>query len=512
MSTGKTCQYCICFLLVVVIVINYALVFQHEIATISLSKKEDDFTLTIAWKKNDDRVASGNANKALFRNSNLRSANIDPNISVTDDSEKKQETAESPSFLIKYSNGGGEQKKKMIKRINPTGDGIRKKLQPSTDKDNKNKNDSKKVDAKKKNEESINTKEKVIIMKDPVDGALQTKQASNATKFARQDHVVIATKIHGKHQWGLLVQSMCLFHYAYNQQVRYDIVVFATEPVPEEDIKVVQDMLSPVKLSLVVDNKGLQNEIAALSPESREIFLGSQSCNVTDASDLNWFSNCRGHRLAYNWQAEFRGKHLWHHPSLREYKTMLWIDADGFATKPWPKDPVEYFVQNDGVIMFDHFPQAKSNFKMQEKLVSGFNKTICSLKLSEETGNLVSELGTPEQCLERGIPNIHGFMHITNLDFFRSPVVTKALDAVFHNCFLNREPDDQLIVTAIPAILAPDRAWDMRSKGFRLDVFHNYKLDGLEQAKPAGFLGYWKEVAKHTLPAADGVCEITEAN
>ena len=88
--------------------------------------------------------------------------------------------------------------------------------------------------------------------------------SSNSTVFVRHEHVVIATKIHGIIQWGLLVQSMCLLHYAYNHKVLYDIIAFSTNPVPEEKIKSLQAMLSPARFRLVVDNRGLHEEIAAL--------------------------------------------------------------------------------------------------------------------------------------------------------------------------------------------------------------------------------------------------------
>lgn len=219
-----------------------------------------------------------------------------------------------------------------------------------------------------------------------------------------------------------------------------------------------------------------------------------------------------GNRLSYNWQAEFRFVHIWHHPAMVDYKTMVWLDSDGFATKPWETDPVDYFIENGGVIMFDHFPQSQSKFWIQKRAYAGFNSTICSLKLSKETGNLVIELGTGDRCGVRGmIPNIHGFFHITNMDFYRSKRVKDGLATVLDDCFLCRFPDDQLAVTVPAATLAPEKSWEMRGKGFHLDVIHNFKLDDIDQAKPAGFLDYWKQVGRHTLPTADGICSVTEA-
>jgi len=429
-------------------------------------------------------------------------------------------------------------KKTVIKRFNPPDAYLRfgnahvapfkNGLKPGNKNKNEDKDEEKTKDkdkdkdedeAKDKDEDKVQDKDEdedkeTIIDKDKdkeenADTNVNASNFSNSTAFVRHDHVVIATKIHGVHQWPLLVQSMCLLHYAYNHKVLYDIVAFSTEPVPEEDIQSLQAMLSPAKFRLVVDNRGLHEEIAALTPTKLDAFL--KMCNVSEATNLTWFSNCDNNRLAYNWQAEFRSIHLWQHPSMADYKTMVWLDTDGFATKVWEKDPVDYFIENDGVIMFDHFPQATSKYWIQKRLYAAFNATICKLKLSKETGNLVTELGTGDRCQERGVPNIHGFFHITNMDFYRSPIVRDGLATILDDCFLCRFPDDQLAVTVPAAILASNRSWEMRSKGFRFDVFHNFRIDGIDQAKPAGFKMYWKKIAQHTHPTAAGVCRITEA-
>lgn len=71
------------------------------------------------------------------------------------------------------------------------------------------------------------------IIDNPDAKATSTKtQSQNATQpFKRYDNVVIATKIHGPHQWEILEQSFCLLHHAYNHKVLYDIVVFTAEPL-----------------------------------------------------------------------------------------------------------------------------------------------------------------------------------------------------------------------------------------------------------------------------------------
>jgi hypothetical protein len=337
-------------------------------------------------------------------------------------------------------------------------------------------------------------------------------------KFVRYDNVAIATKIHGPHQWKLVVQSMCLLHFAYNSKVLYDVIVFTAEPIPVEDVESLQKMLAPAKVSVVIDNIGLQEEIAALTPARYEKFM--ERCNVSSPVNLTWFSNCRGEldgngsptRLAYSWQAEFRSVRIWHHPALADYKYMLWLDTDGFCTKPWEKDPVEYFIKNDGVIMFDHFPQGQAPPRLQPAILDGFNASACHLKLNKTLGNLERTLIDKDSGKSCSVPNIHGFFHITNLDFYRSPPVKHGLETLLGDCFLCRSPDDQLAVTIPAAIFAPERSWEMRSKGFKLDVFHNFAIDGIDRAGPPGFIRYWKEVAKDKVPSTHGMhtCPITE--
>jgi len=335
-------------------------------------------------------------------------------------------------------------------------------------------------------------------------------------KFFRYDKVAIVTKIHGPHQWKLVVQSMCLLHFAYNNKVLYDIIVFTALPIPKEDIESLQKMLAPANVSIVIDNRGLQEEIAALTPARYDHFM--ERCHVSSPTNLTWWSECRGElngrgrqiRLAYAWQAEFRSIHIWHHPSLVDYKYMLWLDSDGFSTKRWENDPVAYFIENDGIIMFDHFPQGSAPGRVQSLILKGFNATVCDLRLNKEKGHLERTL--VHNDTECGIPNIHGFFHITNLDFYRSQPVKYGLETLIGDCFLCRSPDDQLSVTIPAAIFEPERSWEMRSKGFKLDVYHNFALDGLDHVKPARFVRYWKEVVKHNLSSTDGMhtCPITE--
>jgi hypothetical protein len=325
--------------------------------------------------------------------------------------------------------------------------------------------------------------------------------------FERQEGVVIVTKVHGPHQMNLLDQSLCLLHHAYNHRVLYDILVFTTVPLNETRLARTRQLVAPANLTVVVDNRGLQAEIAALSPRRRDAFL--KRCKVTSPENLTWWDECPG-RIAYNWQAEFRSWHIWRHPALADYKYMMWLDTDGFCTRPWEQDPIQTMIENDLVILFDNFPCGQvTGREVQERIFQAFNTTICSLRLNNQTGQLQAQLG--DSCWTTNIPNIHGFMHITNLDFYRSdPVMTWAKTWI-GDCFLCRKFDDQFAVTAPAAILAPNKSWDMRTNGIHLDIFHNYFMDGRTTEPAGGFTKYWRRKVQRTnfTAAPKGVCPIT---
>jgi hypothetical protein len=354
--------------------------------------------------------------------------------------------------------------------------------------------------------------------------------SGNSTGFKRYDRVAIVTKIHGPHQWLLVEQSMCLLHHAYNHKVLYDIVIFTASEIPQELIDDFEKMVAPAKVSIVMDNIGFQEEIAALTPAKHKLFL--ERCMVTDPVNLTWWSECNdpgrksgAGRVAYNWQAEFRSVRIWEDPALEKYRYMLWLDSDGFPSKPWEKDPVEYFIENEGVIMFDNWPKGATG-QFTEKILDGFNESLCDLHLNKEKGHFERNLINHEDyaiikngnknntvnCNSRSIQMIHGFFHITDLDFFRQPKVINGLKGLLGDCFLCRRPDDQLAVTVPPAIYAPEKSFDMRSHGFNLSVSHNFNLDGKEKQRPINFVKYWNNVAKIDFPSAEKACKITQGS
>jgi hypothetical protein len=337
-------------------------------------------------------------------------------------------------------------------------------------------------------------------------------------EFERQDRVVIVTKLHSRVHFSLLEQSLCLLHYAYNVRLNYDIVVFYTEDIPYDYVERIKAIVAPAKISVVMDNKGLREEVNDLNPERKAALL--QRCNVTTVDEMDWFTNCMEEkagglqRLAYTWQAEFRALHIWHHPALREYKYMMWLDTDGFCTRVWPRDPIAYFIQQNLVMMFDHFPQGSSRGEeFQQRIGAAFNTTLCGITLTKK-GKLVATTTTSTstgggRCDRSRIPQIHGFFHITDLDFYRSDPVMKWNRILIGNEKFSRRFDDQIAVTVPVAILAPNQSQEMERAGLKLDVFHNFKLDGKYQV--GGFKSYWSKYGASNFSEAYGNCAVTDA-
>ena len=329
---------------------------------------------------------------------------------------------------------------------------------------------------------------------------------SSPMEFQRHDGVVIVTKIHGPKLMILVEQMICLLTKAYNERMRYDIIVFTTDPFSDENKTHIQSMGAPANVTVIQDNPGLQTMIEQLEPIRKQHFL--QRCNITtpeQLAKLTWYATCwedgEPHRLAYTWQAEFRALHIWNHPALQPYRYMLWMDTDGFCTEVWQRDPIAYLIEHQLVILFDNFPMGVSRGSgFAERYQAAFHTSLCGVNLVD--GHLVANVGG--DCPSPVVPHIHGFFHITDMDFYRSPPVQHWTKTLIGERFLSRKYDDQLGVTVPAAILAPNRSCEMEYHGIQLRVYHNGKLDGKQPV--GGFKRFWQRNGKHSFPSAWKVC------
>ena len=337
--------------------------------------------------------------------------------------------------------------------------------------------------------------------------------------FNRHHGVVVATKMHGHYpNPGMAAQALCLFTSAYNYLAKYDIVVFTTQMPKEYELVEIQHAAHPADVKVVQDAPSNISVMINAFPEAKKAAL-LKWCNASDAENLTWFSHCYKRedsvRLNYGWQAEFRAKHVWTHQALASYETMLWLDTDAFAMSPWHQDPIDMFIRNQLVLLFAHFPQGSSSGEqVQDRVHRAFGARICQVRLLRGQLNATR----CENDHRRSIKLVHGFMHVTNLEFFRTEPVRKWTDAWISDNAFSRKFDDQAAVTIPAALLAPDKAWDMWSHGMSLNVMHNGAVDGRYrlQGLPS-YLKYWSKYVHapstvSTFPRARANCKVHYGN
>jgi len=302
---------------------------------------------------------------------------------------------------------------------------------------------------------------------------------SNIKDFERQPNVVIATKIHGPDFMAQLRQCFCLLKAAYNDRMRYDILVFTTIPLSDYDVTQLTEIVHPANLRIETDRLTLHDQLKAMTRLQR-MHLKNR-CKVNSTDELYWWTRCCEDgitgtcmSLAYTWQSEFRAKHLWTHEALKPYKTMMWFDSDAMATRVWNHDPVAVFLRNQLKMFFAHFPQGKSaGIDLRDKIVEAFNETLCLVKM--KNGHFFARGGT---CLKVVIPNIHGFFYVADLDFYRQPEILHWFDVLIGDSKFSRRWDDQLAVTVPAAMRAQNLTWEMEAIGVINDVWHNQYFDG----------------------------------
>jgi hypothetical protein len=187
---------------------------------------------------------------------------------------------------------------------------------------------------------------------------------------------------------------------------------------------------------------------------------------------------------------------------------MLWLDSDAMCGKAWTVDPVAQMIRNKLVLMWDHFPQGfATGADVQDRIQRSFDhRTLCNVTIVD--GHFNPYFGN---CwVDTKIGGVHGFLHITNLDFYRSAPVQKWVNIFIGDTKFYRIYDDQMAVTVPAAILAPNQSWDMRSHDINLQVLHNGYIDGHTKWKGGFFKMYWRREGRFVFPEAAAKCDITD--
>lgn len=323
--------------------------------------------------------------------------------------------------------------------------------------------------------------------------------------FVKQPNVVIAMKIHGDAFVPEVKQCMCLLHAAYNNRVLYDIIIFVTIALPEQDMQDIRAIVHPANINFVVDEKTFEDQIAELTPAQKKTLL-NRCPGVNKTEDLSWHERCRDGKhwmpLAYCWMSEFRSKQIWTQKALAKYKYMLWFDSDSFSTMVWKQDPVAFAIRKNLVLLMGNYPQGsvKAMTGVHYRISQAYNRTLCSSEL-DMFGRLRVTYGDPETC-RTNVQGTHGYFHITDLDFYRLPQNLHWSEVLIGDGKFQRIWDDQLAVIVPPAMLAPERTMEMETAGLKLEVMHNGMMMGKRKWVGGAFKKFFRRDAPTKFPEA----------
>lgn len=299
--------------------------------------------------------------------------------------------------------------------------------------------------------------------------------------------------------------------HAYNKYVMYDIVIFSTLPWTDEEVESIRKVVEGANLTVVVDPLSLEQQIESMSKD--EAAYLRKRCKKQRNETLEWTDKCCEENyphcteLGYAWQAEFRAYNIWKQPVLEPYKYMLWFDSDALPTRPFQVDPVRFMVENDLVLLMDNFPQGYArNPLLQEKMEAAYNRSICdvTLDIKGRFSPILPINNSPCKIIQVSL--VHGFLHVTNLDFYRSPLNLNFNKILVSSHRFSRQWDDQIAVTVPAAMGAPERAWDMRQNGLNLSIWHNGYLDGKTDIRPRGFKVWFHKVGHQRWPEGQEKC------
>ena len=294
---------------------------------------------------------------------------------------------------------------------------------------------------------------------------------------------------------------LCLLSHAYNDKVKYDVVVFTTMPWEENEIAEVQQVALPAKVTVVLEGPSLEERLAALTEDERNFLY--ERCGKTKEKNLTWFHHCKEPNaknvanLGYSWQAEFRAYHIWTHPAIREYRYMMWLDSDARLTKEWDVDPMKIMVENNLVLLYSGFPywHHHSNSDVADILKASYNTSICTIDAKRE--RLVAQ-----PCAGPATFSVvAGMHHITDMNVYRKDIHQQFLKNYTGPYPFSRERDDQAAVTLVAVMeqyiqnnysndIKKELVWNERGHDLTLKIGHHRKFDNLRSERlPGNLLG-----------------------
>jgi hypothetical protein len=331
----------------------------------------------------------------------------------------------------------------------------------------------------------------VDIVPVPAPASIHNSDSNANAPFERYDGVVIVTKVLWPKDIQHLKNWICLINHAYNDKVKYDVVVFTTMPWDDKDIAQLQKAALPAKLTVALEAPPLEEQMAAMTKE--EVQFLNDRCGHKANETLTWNHYCTEpgskHKtnLGYSWQAEFRAYHIWTHPAIKEYKYMMWLDTDAMVGKNWDVDPMKVMIENDLTVMYAGYPYGtiRSNITLGGKLMQAYNTSICDVG-KDKRSQIHAKVCKDEPATVQQIAGMH---HITNLHVFRKDVHQKFLKAFTGDYRFSRKSDDQVAVTIVglmeqyiqnnytDGVPKKYTVWHQRSNNMTMKISHHKMYD-----------------------------------
>ncbi len=112
------------------------------------------------------------------------------------------------------------------------------------------------------------------------------------TNFTRYDSVAIVTKVLWPKDIKNLERWLCYISHAYNDKMKYDVIVFTTMPWEEKDIVRLQNVAAHVNVTVALEGPSLEEQLAAMTKEEVKFLRNRCGLNDTDDRELTWTNYC----------------------------------------------------------------------------------------------------------------------------------------------------------------------------------------------------------------------------
>ena len=112
------------------------------------------------------------------------------------------------------------------------------------------------------------------------------------TNFTRYDGVAIVTKVLWPKDIQNLERWLCYISHAYNDKMKYDVIVFTTMPWEEKDIVRLQNVAAHVNVTVALEGPSLEEQLAAMTKEEVKFLRNRCGLNDTDDRELTWTNYC----------------------------------------------------------------------------------------------------------------------------------------------------------------------------------------------------------------------------